>query len=115
MRKILLALLLLLAPTACAPPLVWGKPGVDASTATQEARDCRRVARATAMRQYSRPPPEPFAGSTGPSPYAGMRAGSTNMWQSSTSDMGPYGLEERIIDACMRQRGYDRVPLQMGA
>ncbi len=114
MRKILLALLLL-GPTACAPPMRWGKPGVDATQATEETRDCRRAARAAAMQRYSGPPPEPFAGVIGPSSYAGMRAGSANMWQYSSTDAGLYAFEQHLADSCMRNRGYDRVPVQMGA
>ena len=110
MHRILPAFLLIAIASGCTPPLHWAKPGVDEVTALREGQECRQMARGTSLRTYSEPPPEPFAGAVGPSPYTGMRAGSANMWQYTTTDQGPYALEERITDACMRKRGYDRVP-----
>ena len=108
MRKILPALAFL-ALAACAPS-PWDKSGVDAATAARDTGECRAIARDAAFQQYSQPPPEPFAGAVGPSPYTGMRAGSSNTWQYTTSEPNRYWLEERFNDSCMRRRGYDRVP-----
>ncbi|HZQ00422.1 MAG TPA: hypothetical protein VFB13_12835 [Reyranella sp.] len=112
MRKMVLPVLLLLAAAGCAPALHWAKPGADEAMALRESQECRQIARGTSSRVYSQPPPEPFAGAVGPSPYTGMRAGSTNMWQYTTADQGAFALEDRIADSCMRHRGYDRVPIQ---
>ncbi len=108
MRRILPALVFLTL-AACAPGR-WDRPAVDAATAERDTGECRKLARDAAFRQYSQPPPEPFAGAVGPSPYTGMRAGSSNMWQYTTNEPGRYWMEQRFTDTCMRQRGYDRAP-----
>jgi hypothetical protein len=110
MRIFLLPMIVLGLVAGCTP-MHWEKPGADQATAVRDSTECRLIARGASLPRYSEPPPDPFAGAVGPSGYVGMRAGSANMWQYSSNEIGPYALEERIHSTCMRHRGYDRAPI----
>ena len=101
MRKVAPVTLLgamLLAVAACAAPARWEKAGVSEEMTATDAVDCRRAASQEAF-LYIPAPPLIW-------PY---RRGSTINWQYEQSER--FYAENRLTAFCMRNKGYELVPI----
>ncbi len=90
----------LLLVTACsAPPTRWERPGT--ADAIRDEADCRADAHRQAVRQL------PYG--NGPPIWGVYREMSMLQWQQAI-DNERYYLERDLVSACMRHKGYGRVP-----
>jgi len=99
-RKVL-PFALLLTVTACGTPARWEKPGVSAEMTATDAVECRRAAAQEAFlyNPYGWPPPL--------WPY---RRGSWLYWHQYQESERFYA-ENRLTTFCMRNKGYELVPI----
>lgn len=86
-----------LLPCACAEPVQWNKPGVDAAASARDMSDCRVEAGRQAARLYP--------GFT--SPYA---SGGAAMMSQQRVDTDRAVAESHFFGSCMERRGYVRTP-----
>ena len=99
MRRPAIAAALLLA-SACAPPMRWEKPG---SAPARDEAACRGAAHGEAIRRM------PYG--NGPPIWGVYRDMSMLQWTQAI-DIDRSYLEEQLVRACMRERGYALVPAQ---
>jgi hypothetical protein len=103
MRKVL-PLLALLILTGCGTPMRWEKPGIVGEAQAADQADCRSAARYEAMRMF------PYGlGMTSYGPYSS--ATSRALWLQRT-DSERFFAENRLAAFCMRNKGYELVPIE---
>jgi len=100
MRKVA-PIALLLAVAACGAPARWEKPGVSAEMSATDSVDCRRAASQEAFLYNPSGLPPPLW------PY---RRGYSLNWQQ-YQDSERFYAENRLTAFCMRNKGYELVPL----
>jgi hypothetical protein len=96
---VLVAALILVVTACVATPTYWQKPGI--GDATKDEAECRALARQQAARQL------PYG--NGP-PIFGYRQMSMLEWTKAI-DNERYYLEDDLTKACMRDRGFELMPL----
>ena len=106
MRRFFLLLLgLLPVLTACGPPLVWDKPGLDLAAQANDQTDCQRLAWHQAVGVEN---DLMFQSRLGMSRYA-LRYGYYPQ-----PNFNRYDWEDRFFATCMQAKGYRLIPLRQG-
>jgi len=106
MRKVV-PLVLLCGLAACAPPARWEKAGATELMTETDMVDCRKAASQEAFRYFAFNWGFPFYGPTFWG-YAGRP--SWLMWQARL-DSDRFHAENRLTAFCMRNKGYELVPI----
>jgi hypothetical protein len=96
-----LPLVLLLALTACGTPTRWEKAGISEDTKEDDLSICRRAAARKGLAYYPSAVNAP-PGWAYQQPWAIM---------DTYSDDFRYHADYQLTDACMRYKGYDKVPV----
>jgi hypothetical protein len=106
MRKVL-PVLLLCGLAGCGAPARWEKAGVSEQVIADDMVDCRKAAQQEAFRSFGFNWGFPYYG-----PAFWGRAGRTNwlMWQAQL-DSDRFYAENRLTAFCMRNKGYELVPI----
>jgi hypothetical protein len=99
-RRVLSAALLLTVAACSATPMRWQKPG------TADAADDEAACRADAQREAIRRMPY----GNGPPIFGVYRDMSMLQWTQGI-DIQRYYLEEHLTKACMRDKGFELVPM----
>ena len=101
MRKVL-AIVALLASSACETATGWQKPGADQALVDGDLRQCRREAMQEMMRLYA--DWRPFAFDT--DAYWNWRSAPQRRAVQRSNEFSQFQAEQTLAVACMRNKGY---------
>lgn len=110
MRGVIAAATLALLTSGCAT-YAWYRPGTPPELAAQDQAECyelaREAARDIAFSAWPRFYGPWFLGPGPPWPYPGWGAWGDPYWGPASDPLWRMDIEQRILDRCMRLRGYD--------